>query len=169
MERQIVFKPFFLHCGASNALCPKLPSLIRRPKTQRKRKSRSPPMSSPVSQTRRTPEPHPTVSDLERDLAFTQDQLATILVMLESLRTAYSSRSPSPSSQPRTSRLEDVDRELLTAYDDIMTQVNHLEKRINTLESRLEEARMETVKMEFDYVKPEINYFEDYDWGFGNA
>ncbi|RUP48916.1 hypothetical protein BC936DRAFT_143657 [Jimgerdemannia flammicorona] len=168
LERQIIFKPFFLHCGASDALCPKLPSLIRRPKTHRKRKARTPPMSSPVSQTRRTPEPNPTVSDLERDLAFTQDQLATILVMLESLRTAYSSRSPSPSSMPRTSRLEDVDRELLTAYDDIMTQVNHLEKRIATLESRLEEARTETVKMEFD-VKPEINYLDEFNWSFDSV
>src|SRR4051794_35375715 len=101
MDRQRIFKPFFLNYEASDALCSKLPTAIRRPKTHRKRKSRSSPMSSPVSPTRRTPEPHPTVSDLERDLAFTQDQLATILVMLESLRTAYSSRSPSPSSLPR--------------------------------------------------------------------
>ncbi|ORX47071.1 hypothetical protein DM01DRAFT_1339367 [Hesseltinella vesiculosa] len=71
---------------------------------------------------------------LEKDLAFTHDTLATIIVHLESLHLAYTSSIPDLQKDfcPR-------EKELLSAYDDLGLQVTHLERKIKKLEARIQE------------------------------
>jgi hypothetical protein len=73
------------------------------------------------------------------ELAFSYDSLATINVMFNSLRHAYTSCDSIKKDKEEYGiiRLGDRERELLTAYDDLGLQVSHLEKKIALLENRL--------------------------------
>ncbi|KAI8075085.1 hypothetical protein BC940DRAFT_287399 [Gongronella butleri] len=78
---------------------------------------------------------------LERDLAFTYDSLATIIVHLESLQSAYTSSIPDLERDFCPTRLAPKEKELLAAYDDLGLQITHLERKIKKLEARIKELR----------------------------
>lgn len=79
------------------------------------------------------------IKRLEKELAFSCDTLATIVVMIESLQRAYDTCRPDQ-SQGRT-RLNAAERELLAEYDDLELQMSHLEKKIAQMEAQLTELK----------------------------
>ncbi|KAH8554119.1 hypothetical protein BGW37DRAFT_483542 [Umbelopsis sp. PMI_123] len=79
------------------------------------------------------------IKRLEKELAFSCDTLATIVVMIESLQRAYDGRRPDQ-TQGRT-RLTAAERELLAEYDDLELQMSHLEKKIVHMEAQLTELK----------------------------
>jgi hypothetical protein len=79
------------------------------------------------------------IKRLERELAFSCDTLATIVVMIESLQRAYDTCRPDQ-SEGRT-RLNAAERELLAEYDDLELQMSHLEKKIAQMEAQLTELK----------------------------
>ncbi|ORZ10203.1 hypothetical protein BCR42DRAFT_422963 [Absidia repens] len=70
---------------------------------------------------------------LENEMDFTQDAWATLNVMFESVRLAYLNCAPQLSPHP--TRLDAMEKELLSAYDDLELQVIHLDRHIQKLES----------------------------------
>ncbi|KAG0172772.1 hypothetical protein DFQ28_002933 [Apophysomyces sp. BC1034] len=78
---------------------------------------------------------------LETELAFLRDESATIGIMLHSLRNAFQANAPMMriSKKPVTSHKQEVDREMRTAYDDLMLQVRQLEKKVEKLESKIKD------------------------------
>ncbi|CAO3589667.1 unnamed protein product [Absidia cylindrospora] len=70
---------------------------------------------------------------LEDELDYTQDSLATLNVMFGSLRQAYVTGEPQLTHHP--TRLGAMEKELLSAYDDLELQVIHLDRHIQKLES----------------------------------
>ena len=78
---------------------------------------------------------------LERELAFTYDTFATITVHFESLYHTYASSKPQLDQFKSATRLGEMEKELLIAYDDLGLQVTHLERKIAKLEKRLAELR----------------------------
>ncbi|KAI8089449.1 uncharacterized protein BX664DRAFT_385934 [Halteromyces radiatus] len=69
---------------------------------------------------------------LEDELDYTQDTLATLNVMFGSLRQAYVTCAPQ--LDPHATRLDAMEKELLSAYDDLELQVIHLDRHIKKLE-----------------------------------
>ncbi|KAF7723457.1 hypothetical protein EC973_002010 [Apophysomyces ossiformis] len=84
------------------------------------------------------------IERLESELAFTYDSLATITVMFDSLRLAYANCKNEIEKSKSETRLGEMEKELLTAYDDLGLQVTHLEREIIKLEKRLMEIRPTT-------------------------
>ncbi|KAF7721367.1 hypothetical protein EC973_004829 [Apophysomyces ossiformis] len=78
---------------------------------------------------------------LESDLAFTYDALATIYVHYDSLKHAYTEFKPTLDESSNPLQLCDMERELLTAYDDLGLQVKQFERKLIKLEKRLSELR----------------------------
>lgn len=78
-----------------------------------------------------------TFDSLVTELEFSYDCLATINVIYTSLRHAYSDSKGSIEQQENGTRLCDMEKELLIAYDDLNLQINHLEKNIIKLEQKL--------------------------------
>ncbi|KAI8638807.1 hypothetical protein BD408DRAFT_435729 [Parasitella parasitica] len=78
-----------------------------------------------------------TYDNLLTELEFSCDCLATINVVYESLRHAYSDGKCDIEQQGNDARLCDMEKELLIAYDDLNLQINHLEKNIIKMEQRL--------------------------------
>lgn len=78
---------------------------------------------------------------LERELAFTYDTFATITVHFESLYHTYASCKPELDKSKSATRLGEMEKELLIAYDDLGLQVTHLERKIVKLEKCLKELR----------------------------
>ncbi|KAI8327783.1 hypothetical protein BC941DRAFT_446285 [Chlamydoabsidia padenii] len=70
---------------------------------------------------------------LEDEFDYTQDTLATLNVMFGSLRQAY--ETCEPQLTPHPTRLDAMEKELLSAYDDLELQVIHLDRHIKKLES----------------------------------
>ncbi|CAO3589129.1 unnamed protein product [Absidia cylindrospora] len=70
---------------------------------------------------------------LENEMDFTQDAWATLNVMFESVRLAY--LNCAPQLAPHPTRLDAMEKELLSAYDDLELQVIHLDRHIQKLES----------------------------------
>lgn len=89
------------------------------------------------------------IKRLEKELAFSCDTLATIVVMIESLQRAYDSRRPDQPMKGLT-RLDAVERELLAEYDDLDLQMSHLEKKINKMEAKLSDLKGSRPKAEED-------------------
>lgn len=125
-----------------------MPAIIRRetPIAAKSRKSgrvikksaRSPPAQW-IKSRENSPEPDNNtthIKRLEKELAFSNDTLATIVVMIESLQRAYDSRRPDQPMEGRT-RLNAAERELLAEYDDLDLQMSHLEKKISAMETAL--------------------------------
>ncbi|KAI7880155.1 hypothetical protein K492DRAFT_178071 [Lichtheimia hyalospora FSU 10163] len=81
------------------------------------------------------------IRQLESELNYTYDTLATIYVMFESLEHAYTSSKPEMDQSQNATRLSDKEKELLTQFDDLGLQVTHLERQIVKLEKRLVELR----------------------------
>ncbi|KAF7727028.1 hypothetical protein EC973_008075 [Apophysomyces ossiformis] len=100
--------------------------------------------TSPGSVTSRKggqPKRRRSLEGLETELAFLRDESATIGIMLHSLRNAFQANAPMmcKSKKVVTSHKEDVDREMRTAYDDLMLQVKQLEKKVEKLESKIKD------------------------------
>lgn len=89
-----------------------------------------------------------TVDQLENELSFLRDDCATILMMLDSLRNAFSASNNKVSSmgtstldfstKRRTSapRNPEMEKEMRIAYDDLMLQVRQLERKVERLEDK---------------------------------
>ncbi|CDH52560.1 predicted protein [Lichtheimia corymbifera JMRC:FSU:9682] len=77
------------------------------------------------------------VKQLEKELEYSLDTLATISVMYTSLLHAYRASKPELDRDHSATRLGEKEKELLTAYDDLGHQVTHLERHIIQLERRL--------------------------------
>ncbi|KAI8883485.1 hypothetical protein K501DRAFT_142155, partial [Backusella circina FSU 941] len=110
------------------------------------------PVSSPLLSTTGFPDDDAnTLGKLVDELSFLNDECATILMMLDSLRNAYLANGPhqaasSPSiqdshiieGQQRGSNSfvqnRDIEKEMRIAYDDLMLQVRQVEKKINKVE-----------------------------------
>lgn len=71
------------------------------------------------------------------ELEFSYDCLATINVVYTSLRHAYSDSKWSIEQQGNVTRLCDMEKELLIAYDDLSLQISQLEKNIIKMEQKL--------------------------------
>ncbi|CEP13351.1 hypothetical protein [Parasitella parasitica] len=82
-----------------------------------------------------------TFDNLTTELEFSYDCLATINVVYESLRHAYSNSKCNIEQQGNDTRLCDMEKELLIAYDDLNLQINHLEKNIIKMEQRLTQLK----------------------------
>ncbi|CAO3655598.1 unnamed protein product [Mucor fragilis] len=81
--------------------------------------------------------PHQEIERLQKEIAFTYDTVATITVHFESLHHAYICSKPELEKSKSATRLGEMEKELLTAYDDLGLQVTHLERKIAKLEKRL--------------------------------
>lgn len=77
------------------------------------------------------------IKQLEKELEYSLDTLATISVMYNSLLHAYHASKPELDRDHSATRLGEKEKELLTAYDDLGHQVTHLERHIIQLERRL--------------------------------
>lgn len=86
-------------------------------------------------------DPREEIERLQNELEFTYDTVATITVHFESLHHAYTSSKPALDKAKHATRLGEMEKELLTAYDDLGLQVTHLERKIAKLEKRLEQLR----------------------------
>jgi hypothetical protein len=86
-------------------------------------------------------DPHAEIERLQKELAFTYDTVATITVHFESLHHAYTSSKPQLDKTKTDTRLGEMEKELLTAYDDLGLQVIHLERKITKLEKRLAQLK----------------------------
>ncbi|KAL0140081.1 hypothetical protein V8B55DRAFT_1447366 [Mucor lusitanicus] len=75
--------------------------------------------------------------DLLTELEFSYDCLATINVVYTSLRHTYTESKWSIEQQGHVTRLCDMEKELLIAYDDLNLQINQLEKSIIKMELKL--------------------------------
>ncbi|KAI7871569.1 hypothetical protein BDF14DRAFT_1693423, partial [Spinellus fusiger] len=76
------------------------------------------------------------IDQLVSELSFSYDALANINVMFDSLHNAYTTCRPEIEKNMTATRLGDMEKELLAAYDDVGLQVIHLERQIAKLESR---------------------------------
>lgn len=81
--------------------------------------------------------PTTTFDGLITELEFSYDCLATINVIYTSLRHAYCDSKGSIGQERNDTRLCDMEKELLIAYDDLSTQINHLERNIIKMEQKL--------------------------------
>jgi hypothetical protein len=95
-----------------------------------------------------SPEPRPltrastnqinSLCQLQDKLDHLQDEWAAIDIVLYSLRTAFPAQ---PSKLTSKEHLDNVDRELSIAYDDLMTQVRSLNRNLNRLDSKIRASR----------------------------
>jgi hypothetical protein len=85
--------------------------------------------------------PREEIERLQSELEFTYDTVATITVHFESLHHAYTCSKPELDKSKSATRLGEMEKELLTAYDDLGLQVTHLERKISKLEKRLTQLR----------------------------
>ncbi|GAA5799193.1 hypothetical protein EDC94DRAFT_608404 [Helicostylum pulchrum] len=95
-------------------------------------------------------DPRKEIERLQNELEFTYDTVATITVHFESLHHAYTCSKPELDKSKNSTRLGEMEKELLTAYDDLGLQVTHLERKIAKLEKRLVQLR----ELESIYVAP---------------
>ncbi|KAI9359743.1 hypothetical protein BD770DRAFT_385420 [Pilaira anomala] len=95
-------------------------------------------------------DPREEIERLQNELEFTYDTVATITVHFESLHHAYMCSKPELDKSKNSTRLGEMEKELLTAYDDLGLQVTHLERKIAKLEKRLVQLR----QLELTYVAP---------------
>ncbi|ORX51234.1 hypothetical protein DM01DRAFT_1408715 [Hesseltinella vesiculosa] len=93
----------------------------------------STPLISSISTHAHPAQPSSSIGDIENEMAYTKDSLATLTVMYDSLRQAYDHGKPQLRYHP--TRLDAMEKELLSAYDDLELQVIHLGKHIAKLEA----------------------------------
>lgn len=75
-----------------------------------------------------------TVDQMENELSFLNDDCATILIMLDSLRNAFSTSNKM--DDKRRPKNQEMEREMRIAYDDLMLQVRQLERKVERLEEK---------------------------------
>ncbi|KAI9312495.1 hypothetical protein BX666DRAFT_1987900 [Dichotomocladium elegans] len=83
------------------------------------------------------------IQHLENELGHSLDTLATISVMYNSILHAYNASRSELDRTRSDTRLGEMEKELLTAYDDLVLQVTHLQRRIGNMEKRLSELNAE--------------------------
>ncbi|KAI9491877.1 hypothetical protein BDB00DRAFT_873908 [Zychaea mexicana] len=79
-----------------------------------------------------------TVNSIEDDLHHLRDEWATIDIVLHSLRNVFTIQ---PLETATEEHLDDVDRELSIAYDDLKAQVRHLERSLHRLDAEISSFR----------------------------
>ncbi|KAI9496275.1 hypothetical protein BDB00DRAFT_140350 [Zychaea mexicana] len=80
------------------------------------------------------------LNELENKVTYSLDSLATITVMYNSLKHAYDNSKPELDQTSTATRLGEMERELLTAYDDLGLQVRHLARDMSKLEKQIKET-----------------------------
>ncbi|KAG0175627.1 hypothetical protein DFQ28_006610 [Apophysomyces sp. BC1034] len=80
------------------------------------------------------------VDRLQDNLDFLQDEWTHIDIVLNSVRNAFPVHPLSSSSEEH---LDEVDRELSIAYDDLMAQVRHLDRSLRRLDTELDSLRQD--------------------------
>ncbi|KAI9268853.1 hypothetical protein BDA99DRAFT_502820 [Phascolomyces articulosus] len=88
---------------------------------------------------RKIPKNNTSLHDLENELEHSLDSLASVTVMLESLRHAYTTCKSDIDQSSTATRLGAMEKELLTAYDDLGIQVRQLGRHITKLEKQIKE------------------------------
>lgn len=88
---------------------------------------------TPAQQTS-IPEDMATVTGIEEDLQHLQDEWASIEIVFNSIRNAFPVHSLKNAPEEL---LDEVDRELSIAYDDLKAQVRHLTRNLQRLETDL--------------------------------
>jgi cell division septum initiation protein DivIVA len=78
------------------------------------------------------------VSALENDLGYLQDSWASIHIVLDSLQNAF---LVTPFQGANEQQLDELDRELGTAYDDLMVQVRQLDRSLKQLDRKISELQ----------------------------
>ena len=78
------------------------------------------------------------VSSIEDDLHHLRDEWATIDIVFHSVRNAFTIH---PLETATEEHLDEVDRELSIAYDDLKAQVRHLERSLRRLDSEISTFR----------------------------
>ena len=86
------------------------------------------------SQQTSIPEDMATVTGIEEDLQHLQDEWASIEIVFNSIRNAFPVQSLKNAPEEL---LDEVDRELSIAYDDLKAQVRHLTRNLQRLETNL--------------------------------
>ncbi|KAJ8657106.1 hypothetical protein O0I10_007186 [Lichtheimia ornata] len=86
------------------------------------------------SQQTSIPEDMATVTGIEEDLQHLQDEWASIEIVFNSIRNAFPVQSLKNAPEEL---LDEVDRELSIAYDDLKAQVRHLTRNLQRLETDL--------------------------------
>ncbi|KAI7904391.1 uncharacterized protein BX663DRAFT_405152, partial [Cokeromyces recurvatus] len=81
------------------------------------------------------------IESLENEISFTYDAVATIMVHYQSLNLTYTSSKPELDKFKNATRLGAMEKELLTAYDDLELQINHLGRKMSKLEKRLNDLK----------------------------
>lgn len=75
--------------------------------------------------------------DLVSELDYSYDSLATITVIYNSLKLTYTTNKDNIEQFRNNTRLNDMEKELLAAYDDLSLQINHLKKDITKIEEKI--------------------------------
>ncbi|CAO3583613.1 unnamed protein product [Absidia cylindrospora] len=74
------------------------------------------------------------IIQLQDTLDYLHDEWATIDIVLQSLKTAFTIH---PSKMTTEEYLDDIDRELSIAYDDLMAQVRSLDRNLKRLDTKI--------------------------------
>lgn len=105
---------------------------------------------------------------LESELGSSSDSLATITIMFDSLRHAFDAGRPAMERSSTATRLGDMEKELLTAYDDLGLQVKHLDRRMQKLQKEIQRVKDEhqprqdsTPPLQPDDYSPVSSFAED--------
>ncbi|KAI8342226.1 hypothetical protein BD560DRAFT_412030 [Blakeslea trispora] len=81
------------------------------------------------------------VEDIQSDLDYACDSLASIKVVYDSLKHTYLGCQPQIEQHKANTRLCDMEKELLIAYDDISLQIAHLKKDVARLEKEMDQIK----------------------------
>lgn len=82
-----------------------------------------------------------TFDSLISKLDYSYDSLATINVIFDSLCFTYNNSKDDIEQRKNHTRLGEMEKELLAAYDDLCLQVNHLEKDVNKIEEAFDKLK----------------------------
>ncbi|KAI8368598.1 hypothetical protein EDC96DRAFT_504907 [Choanephora cucurbitarum] len=81
------------------------------------------------------------MDDIQSDLDYACDSLASIQVVYDSLKHTYLGCQNKIEQHKANTRLCDMEKELLIAYDDISLQVAHLKKDIARIEKEMDHIK----------------------------
>ncbi|KAI8092171.1 uncharacterized protein B0P05DRAFT_525094 [Gilbertella persicaria] len=82
--------------------------------------------------------------DLQSDLDYAYDSLASIQVIYHSLKHTYLGCQTKIEQHRNMTRLCDMEKELLIAYDDISLQVTHLKKDLTRIEREMNQLKVDS-------------------------
>ncbi|CAM0142353.1 unnamed protein product [Umbelopsis sp. WA50703] len=101
------------------------------PKSQKKSHPKAPQKQEPAPISVATIEE---ITVLENDLGYLQDSWASIHIVLDSLKNAF---LVTPFEGANEQQLDELDRELGIAYDDLMIQVRQLDRSLKQLDGKI--------------------------------